>query len=360
MNTFGRLFAANLKNILRDRMATFWFLAFPVLFILLFGAIFSGNEEVTYRIGLAMTAGDPLAEGVAKGFASVKALTVERGSLQEELAALKKGDRAVVVEIPAGAVLTAAAGRRVRIPVYYDAGREQTGRMLQSIVAAILNEAERRLTGRPRLLEADLKPYQTTSFKNIDFLLPGILGMALMQLGLFGALHLVGLREQKVLKSLGATPLPRPMILGSEILVRLLLSLVQTALIVTIGITVFGITITGNIFAVIGLVLLGAATFVSLGYMLASFSRTIESGQALIQFAQFPMMFLSGIFFPVDIMPKFLTPVVKAMPLTYLGDALRQVMVGMAPQYPLLLEVGILGGWLVVSTILAVVFWRWE
>ncbi len=184
--------------------------------------------------------------------------------------------------------------------------------------------------------------------------------MALMQLGLFGAFDLMSLREQKVLKSLGATPLPRLYILGAEILVRLLLSLVQLGTIVALGVLVFGVRITGSWPLVFAMVLFGSLTFITMGYMLSSFSRTVESGQGLVQFVQFPMMFLSGIFFPVEIMPKFLTPVVRAMPLTYLGDALRQIMVGMAPQYPLLLEVGILGGWLVVCLVAAVVFWKWE
>ncbi len=360
MKTFIRLFRANLKNLLRDHMSTFWFLAFPVLFILLFGLIFSRNEEASYTIGMAFPKGDPLAEGVVQGFKSVKAFKIVEGTLKEELDALKKGDRGVVVEIPEGASTAAAMGQEVEIPVYYDQGKLQTGQMLYSAVSQVLNEAERVMSGRPRILVSKLESIQTNALKNIDYLLPGILAMALMQLGLFGALQLVSLREQKVLKGLGATPLQRPMILGSEILVRLLLSLIQTALMVGIGLALFGVHLVGNPFAVVGVVLLGATTFVSLGYMLASFSRTVDSAQGLIQFIQFPMMFLSGVFFSTSMMPNFLRPIIKAMPLTYLADALRQVMVGMAPEYALSLDLGILGAWMLVTMVLAVIFWRWE
>ena len=126
MKTFRRLFAANLKSLLRDRMALFWFLAFPVLFTLLLGFIFSGNGEAAYKIGLAAPKGDVLAEGLAAGFKSIKAFKITRGPLKTELAALKKGDRDLVVEIPAGAALDVGSGRQVEIPVLYDAGREQT------------------------------------------------------------------------------------------------------------------------------------------------------------------------------------------------------------------------------------------
>ncbi|NLG84152.1 MAG: ABC transporter permease, partial [Firmicutes bacterium] len=253
-----------------------------------------------------------------------------------------------------------AAGRPVAIRVIYDQSRAQTAQMLYSLIAGVLDGLEREMTRRPRLFTLSLTSYQTERRRQIDFLLPGILAMALMQLGIFGAFELLSLREQKVLKSLGATPLPRAMVLGAEVLVRLLLSLVQFGILIAIGVFLFEIKVTGNWLLILGLVLLGAATFITLGYMLITFARTMESGQGLAQLVQFPMMFLSGIFFPVEIMPKFMLPVVKAIPLTYLGDALRQVMVEMPGQYPLVLEVGVLAGWGLVCGLLALAFWRWE
>ena len=358
--TFWQLFLADLKSLVRNRMALFWFLAFPVIFILIFGAVFSGGQQASYSIGLSLGSGDPLAEGLRQSFGRIKAFTVHTGRLDDELAALKKGHRAVVIEIPAGAAASAAAGAKVTVPVYYDKSREQTGVMLFSIVNQVLAEAERRMAGRPSLLEAQLKPFQTTPLNYVDFLLPGILGMALMQLGFFGAFQMVSLREQKVLKALGATPLPRSYVLGAEVLVRLLLSLVQLGLTISIGVAVFSLHITGNWLAVLGIVILGALTFSSLGYLLTCRARTVDSAQGLVQLVQFPMMFLSGIFFPIGIMPGFLRPVVAAMPLTYLGDALRQVMVGMPAEYPLALCVLVLVGWLLVSLVLATLLWRWE
>ena len=358
--TFWRLFTSDFKSLIRNYMALFWFLAFPIIFILLFGAIFSGNQEASYQIGLSYQAGDQLGEGIAQGFKHVKAFKVSTGDLDGELAALKKGDRAMVIEIPSGAAMSAMTGTKVKIPVYYDKGQEQTSMMLYSIVNEMFNEIERKMAGRPRLLEAKLNPYQTKPLQNIDYLLPGILAMALMQLGFFGSFQLLSLREQKVLKALGATPLPRIYVLGAEVLVRLLLSLVQLGLILVIGMLAFGVQITGNLLTVLGVVILGALTFTSMGYMLTSFTKTVDAGQGLVQLVQFPMMFLSGIFFPISIMPKFLMPVVKAMPLTYLGDSLRQVMVGTSPEYPLLMDLGILAAWFLASTVLAVIFWRWE
>ena len=358
--SFWLLFLSDLKSMLRNRMALFWFLVFPVIFILIFGAVFSGGQQPVFSIGFALAPDEPLGAGLAEASRHVKAFEVHAGSLPEELAALKKGNRALVIEIPAGGGASAFAGTKTAIPVYYDQGREQTSRMLFSVVDEMLMEAERRVSGRPRLLEARFQPLQTSPLRAIDFILPGILAMALMQLGFFGSFQMVVLREQKVLKALGATPLPRLHVLGAEVLVRLLVSLVQLALTITLGIAVFGLHVTGNWLAVLGVVVLGALTFTSLGYLLTCRARTMDSGQGLVQIVQFPMMFLSGIFFPVGIMPAFLRPVAAMMPLTYLGDALRQVMVGMSPEHSLASCLAILAGWLLGSFTLATVLWRWE
>jgi ABC-2 type transport system permease protein len=358
--SFWQLFLADLKSMVRNRMALFWFLAFPVIFMLIFGSVFSNDHAPEIHLGLCYTAGDPLGEGIAGGLAQARSITVHKGSIASEREALAKGERTIVIEIPASTIATVAAGHEATIPVYYDKAHEQTGRMLFSAVSEMLSEAERRMARRPRLFTAKLEPVQTSPLRSVDFLLPGILAMALMQLGFFGAFQIVALREQKVLKALGATPLPRIFVLGAEVAVRLLLAVVQLALTIAIGVAVFHLHVTGNWLAVLGVVALGALTFTSLGYLLTCRARTVDSGQGLVQVVQFPMMFLSGIFFPVEIMPGFLRHVSTALPLTYLGEALRQVMVGMPSQHSLGLCLAILGGWLVASIALAVSFWRWE
>ncbi|MHB1419624.1 MAG: ABC transporter permease [Bacillota bacterium] len=359
MKTLLKMTQATLKEMLRDRMAMFWFLAFPLLFILLFGMIFSNdNNDQTFKVGLVMESQGPLGTAATKALESVPAFELERGNLQDELQALKKGDRSLVIVIPPEQAEAAQQG--LEIPLYYDAGKQITNQVLIPVVNEVFTEAERQIANQPRLFVTKPKAVQSEAFKSIDFLLPGILAMALMQLGLFGSLRLVSLKERKILKYLGATPLNRVALIGGEVFVRLLMSLIQAVILIVIGHLVFGAKIVGNLLEVTGIVLLGAATFVSLGYMLVSFSKTEESAQGLIQVVQFPMMFLSGIFFPLNVMPGFLQPVIKAIPLTYLADALRQVIVGMTPTYALTTNLAILGAWFCGTLILAVKLWKWD
>ncbi len=101
-------------------------------------------------------------------------------------------------------------------------------------------------------------------------------------------------------------------------------------------------------------------TLISIGYFIVARARTVEAAQPIIQLVQFPMLFLSGIFWPVDFMPAAMRPIINAMPLTYLGDAFRQIMVGATPIHSLWLDAAVLGTWLVVCMILAIRLFKWE
>ena len=150
------------------------------------------------------------------------------------------------------------------------------------------------------------------------------------------------------------------MVLWAEILVRLVMSVVQCLVILVVGALVFDIKVVGNWIYIIGAVMLGAATFISLGYFLVSFAKTNEAAQGLVQMVHFPMMFLSGIYFPIEIMPPLLKPVMNAMPLTYLGDLMRHNILGLPSQFGVQKDLAILFAWLLVTLWLAIKRFRWE
>jgi ABC-2 type transport system permease protein len=286
---------------------------------------------------------------------------VTTGSKDDELEQLRAGKRRAVVVLPEGMTANLGQGTRVDLPVYYDAAQQSSRQVILSVLGDVTAELDRCITARPQLVGIRPEEMQAgNKLRDIDYLLPGILAMSLMQLGLFGTMRFVSMRERKVFKRLGATPLPKWTLLVAEVSVRLVMALVQTLLIVLIGQLLFGVKMIGSWPALIGLVLLGAATFVSMGYMVAAFARSEDSAQGLTQAIQFPMMFLSGIFFPVEIMPKFLKPIMSAMPLTYLGDVLRQVMVGAAGAQSISLNLVVLIGTAVITLLVAVRFFRWE
>jgi len=360
LKIFKETFIANAKEFLRDRGALFWMLAFPIIFTVIFGIVFSGGGEISFTVGVVKGNDSPATNQIVESLKQIKTFQLEVGSKEEEMKALEEGNRSLVLILPELSFSELGRGKESRVELYYDATRQNTNQTLISAVKQVFAEMERGISESPKLFAVESRPVQSEQLTNFDYILPGILAMSLMQLGLFGVFQFLNLREKGVLRGLAVTPLPRSAFFESEVLLRLLTAMVQTLLIVVIGKLLFDVRLVGSPLVIAGLVMIGAMTFISMGYMVASFAKTLESGRNIIQLIQFPMMFLSGIFFPIDFMPTYIKPVVKAIPLTYLGDALRQTMVGAPPSHSMGVNLAVLAGWLVVSSVLAIRFWRWE
>jgi ABC-2 type transport system permease protein len=366
MRALVTLSRANLKSFVRDRAALFWALAFPILFVVLFGTIFSGGGKLNYDVGWVDQDGTPAATQLRAAFDHTGLLTLHDGSLEAERAAMERGDIDAIILLPSGtgAAIGAAqgggAGPPATVVVYTDPSRTNASQGLVQIANAVTMSTNLALSGRPPALAVQEQSLQTQRLTNVSYFVPSILGMGLMQVGIFAAVPLVAQREKLILKRLNATPLPRWTLVGSNIAVRLVIAATQTILIVGIGVRFLGVEITGGWLAIGGLVAIGALTFVSIGYVIASFARTEEAASGMTSIVQFPLMFLSGIFFPLEIMPDWLRSVATFMPLTYLGDALRQVMVGGAPFVPLGVDLAVLGGWLIACLAISARFFRWQ
>ncbi len=370
MQALVNLTVANIRSFVRDRAAMFWTLAFPLVFILLFGTIFSGSGNLNYKVGWVDRDGTAASAALHETFSKVSAFSLQdKAGLDDALAAFRKGDVRAVIVVPkdysraVAAAQTAVpnggiAGASVNLVLYTDPSQQTTSGVIGGIVGAVVGRVNQ--GGRPTVIGVDPRPIQAENISAGAYFVPSILAMALMQLGLFGAVPLVQQREKLILKRLNATPLRRWTLIGSNIMTRLLIGLVQTVLIVGVGARLFGVTILGSPLEVVFLVVLGALMFISLGYVVASFVPTEESANMVTSILQFPLMFLSGIFFPLEQMPDWLRTLAAALPLTYLGDALRQVMVGGTPFVPVILSVGVLAAWLVGCFGISARFFRWQ
>ena len=145
---------------------------------------------------------------------------------------------------------------------------------------------------------------QTENLNAISYFVPSMLGLSIMQVGIFAAIPLVADREKLILKRLAATPLRRWQLVGSNVLMRLLIAFIQAIIIVAVGSLLFGVEIVGSLILVAAFVTLGAMAFLALGYVIASFAKTEDAANGMTSMIQFPMMFLSGTFFQIDQMPR--------------------------------------------------------
>ena len=364
MSALLHLTVANIRSFLRNRAALFWTLAFPLIFIVLFGAIFTGGGQETRKFAWVDADATPASAQLRAAFAGADNVELTDESEVDGVQAMREGKVRAVLVVPKGfgdALAHAATnpGPPVTVTVYTDPTQQGVSGDTLGLVNAILGQANVAATGRGPTVVTAVKAVQTQSYTYISYLVPSILGMALMQLGIFASIPLVADREKLILKRLSATPLRRWQLVGSNVLMRLLIAIAQTLIIVAVGAVAFHVEIAGNVLVIGSLVILGSLAFISLGYVIASFAETEDAANGMTSVIQFPMMFLSGTFFPIDGMPAFLKVVAHVLPLTYLSDALRQVMVGGAPIAPLWTCFAVLGVFLVACFAISARFFRW-
>lgn len=363
MQALLALTVANIKSYVRDRAALFWTLAFPLIFIFMFGFIFQGGGGGGLTLGWVDADGSPASAQLQSAFEAPDGIELSVADEAAALEQMREGDLDAVIVVPAGygAAVEAAAGGSggpSAIQVYTDPSRSNLMASVYQAVGSVLGVVN--LGGRSPLVVPQPETLQTENLNFISYFVPSMLGLSVMQVGIFAAIPLVADREKLILKRLAATPLRRWQLVGSNVLMRLLIALVQSVIIIGVGVLAFGVKVTGPFPLSIVFIVLGAVTFLSLGYVVASFARTEDAANGMTSVIQFPMMFLSGTFFPIDSMPDPIQAVARVIPLTYLSDALRQVMVGGAAFAPLWVSFAVLAGWLVVCLGIAARRFRWQ
>ena len=368
MQALIQLSIANIRSFVRDRSALFWTFAFPLIFVVLFGLIFQGgntNLKLAW-VDLDGSTGQTGSSTLRASFASVKGVTLTDTDLATATDQMKTGKVDAILEVPKGygvavaAAVTAGAtpAAPVQVTVFTDPTQGTTGGIVQQVVAGVLGAVN--LGGRPPIVQAQITTIQTQNLNIISYLVPSILGMALMQLGVFAAIPLVADRQKMILKRLNATPLHRWQLVGSNVVMRLIIGIIQTLIIVAVGTALFGLQVTGSLILLGSLVVLGALAFISLGYVIASFAPTEDAANSMTSVVQFPLMFLSGTFFVIDQMPQPLQVVARFLPLTYLSDALRQVMVNGTAFSPLWVCFAVLVGWTTICFGISARFFKWQ
>src|SRR5258708_18012884 len=211
MSTVLSLYRASIKEFVRDRSALFWTFAFPVIFIVLFGLIFSGSNSPSYTVGLVNEDGGQVGSALAETFGQVKPFTIKTGTRDAELNHLKKGQIDLMIVIPSGLSQAVSSGQTAQVQMVYDpSGNATNAQIVVNIVQQVLADFNSGYTHVTPPLALATQTVTAHHESSIDFLMTGILAMSLRQLVLFAAATpLASLRQDQVLRRLGAQPLPR-------------------------------------------------------------------------------------------------------------------------------------------------------
>ena len=355
--TFRQLVVAQGTILLRS--TSFWVASIfaAVISMAVFGWLF--NPE-TQAFDLAVVDEDrsEASQSLTDVFAYLENVKFRQGARDEELAALKDGERGAVVIVPKGFESELQQQSAV-LEVYYDNSNLIRIGYVTSTVEAVVRAYNEEVVGQREAVRLERQALETKTTRFIDFLTPGMVGMTIMWMNLGVGFLLVTWREQGILRRLGVTPLRPGTLIGSQAVSFAVVSLAQVTIILLMGTLMFGIKIEGSYLWLAATVLLGVAAMLSIGYVIASLLKTVTSVNAVVNLIVFPMIFLGGSYFPLET-PPALAPLVNAIPLTHLNDALREVVNQGGGLGDLWLSWLVLVAWAVGGFVVSMRLFRWQ
>ena len=313
---------AQIKMAFRARQALFWNLAFPLILLTLMSLIFGRGSGFSVTVGVA--GNGPLATSTERTLRGISGVTVKTGTATEEIEQLRKGNRDAVLVVPPG---NPTAQRPLAVTMYYDQTNLSQSGAVVSLVSQVVTGINQSMSGTPQLLTLRQQGIAAASNSYIDYLAPGIIAVSIMTSAINGiAARLVGYREQRILKRLRATPLSAWEFIAANVLSQLVVVAAQVAVLTLAAKFIFGVRVSGNLGLLLGLAFLGALAFLTIGFALSGLAKSGDSAGAIANAVTTPMMFLSGVYFPLSGAPSWLKPVIGLLPLTYLANGLRDVM----------------------------------
>lgn len=349
---YWSLLVASVKMFVRNRAALFFSLFVPLLIMLIFGVLNFGAGS-TVSLGVVDEAGTDGSRTLLGVLEATETFDLHPGDRDAELAQLADGHRDVVLLIPAGYQLSVGSD----LTAYTNIARPQQaqvgGLLLNAMVGGLLSGGG----GQP-LVSIEELPGRDLDY--IDFLVPGMLGLTVMQLGLFSvAFAFVQLKRTGALRRLFATPTSPIYFLAAHVTSRLLIGMAQVLILLGVGLW-FGLQLVGSIVLLLAVATLGSVIFLAIGFAIAGWAKNEDQAAPVANLVSLPMTFLSGVFFSRDAMPDLLRSATDLLPLTFLNDALRRVTNDGAG----IVEIGgdLLGlaVWAVIAFALAVFLFRWE
>ncbi|MBU0708880.1 ABC transporter permease [Patescibacteria group bacterium] len=356
------LFTSSLKMFIRDKQAWIWSLFIPMFMMTVFG-LMDFDQMGTVKIGIVDRAKDQVSEQLVEILEGVEILEVQKGEFNDLNSKIEKGNIDLLLIIPEKIAITLAQKPPISLSLelFYNQGRyEQSGTGMM-LVDQVLSQFGLQLRQSVPAFTLDQKQINSRNLNYMDYIVPGIVGMMIMQLGIIGvAMIVVRYREREILKRLRVTPMNSGVFLLSLIFTRMLLLMAQAGLIILIGKVFFDLHLYGNLFYIFATAFLGSLVFLSIGFAISGVAKTMNTAMSMAQLIQMPMMFLSGTFFPREAFPDWLQKVTDYLPLTYLADALRETMIENATLIDVKHLLIPLVVWAMGGFFLATKLFRWE
>jgi ABC-2 type transport system permease protein len=346
----------DLLELFRNRLGLIMLVLMPIFMMTMVGFIYPSNNSLSnvpialanqdLGFGNSTVASQTFITILQQINNSTGMMTLSNAlSLDEIRSLVQKGEVDGGIVIPSNFTSSIMSGEQGTVIIVTDQSNPQTSATMQAVLNGVFDQmgtmlAQQRVQSLNPAINAStalaiVKPYDVKTEGAVsghssyfDFIAPGIMAMTVMMSVMTGLPAAISQeKEVGTLDGMMVAPINRLSIILGKTLAQTARGLLQGVLILALSVILFGVNIQGNILLVFGLLLLGVFSFVGLGVVITSFAKDQETAMMLMMTLMFPMMFLSGVFFPIQQMPWYMQDVSKFLPLTYASTALRKVMV---------------------------------
>jgi ABC-2 type transport system permease protein len=354
----------NTKRFFRDKVALFFGILFPVIFLFVFGGIFGHDSGVSFNVALINQSDSSYAKDFAKDIRGAKTFKVDP-EISTLDAAKAKMSRS---QIDAAIVLPADFGKNQRdgkpggeVKIVYTQNNAQAGQVLISALQRGLQPTNAKFVQTELPFKATGQQLNEKSLSPFDYTFAGLLGFSIIGMGIFGPVNIFPeLKKQGILRRLHTTPLRVWEYFLSIVASQIVQGLVSLGVLFTIAITVFHLKVVGNPFEIALYLILSIAMILGIGLALGGWAKNERQAAPLSNIIVFPMMFLSGTFFPRFLMPEWLQHVSAFLPLTPVIDGVRLMATEGKHFADLMPQLGLIGLWIIVIYFIAFRVFRWE
>jgi ABC-2 type transport system permease protein len=357
--TFAKI---SIRRYFRDRLAIFFTVLFPLIFLLVFGS-FSKNDSLTFHIGLINQSHSQFSRQFTSDTRKNKMFKVddEVTSLQSAKTKMSRSEIDATVVLPPGFGDIKNGHPAGQALIYYDENNVSAAQTLQSVLQGQFEGINAKIIKTPAPFSVAAKSTNTQGLSKLDYTVSGLIGFSIIGLGIFGPVnYFPEMKKQGVLRRLHITPLRVWQFFLSSVLSNAVIGIFSIAIMIAVASALYGFKITGNYFELAVFIIFGVLTIFGIGLAIGGWAKNENQAAPLANIVVFPMMFLSGTFFPRFGMPEWLQHVTTFLPLTPIIDGIRMIATEGKHLTDIGPQIGLTAIWAVIIYAIAFRVFRWE
>jgi len=361
--TFARI---NTRRYFRDKTAIFFTVAFPLIFLFVFGGLFgNSNNGVSFKVALLNQSSTQASADIAKGLNDGKILKVNSDvtTIDDAKQRMNRGEIDATIILPSdfGEVKKGTTYPSGQAQILYSQNNQQAAQTLQSVLQGEFKAINAKLVDNKEPFTVTSQQTNDQSLSSFDYTFTGLLGFSIMGLGIFGPINIFPeLKKQGILRRFHTTPIRVWQYFSATMITQAVVGLFAIGVQFAVAMSIFHLKLVGNALELAVFIVLGIMMILGIGLALGGWAKNERQAAPLSNIVVFPMMFLSGTFFPRFLMPEWLQNVSNFLPLTPVIDGIRLIATEGKHFIDILPQLGLVGLWGIIIYAIAFRVFRWE